>query len=313
MGSDWSRPPESSSVCEDPLSESALKVASRGSPLALAQAATVAALLEATFAGLHAEIVVVETTGDRRVDVPLHEIGGQGVFAKEVQLAVLDGRADIAVHSAKDLPSATPEGLVLAAVPERLDPADVLVGRSLAGLGPGAVVATGSPRRRVLLSSLRPDLTFTELRGNMKSRLDTPGRDGVDAVVTAQAALERLGLASRAAERLDPFVVTPQVAQGAIGVEAREGSDAAGLLGAIDDRSVHDCVSAERSFLATLGAGCTAPVGAWCRAVADGFEIDGVLFDESSGQLLRASRRGHDPVELGRLVAEQLQASAADA
>ncbi len=288
------------------VSESRLRLASRGSPLAMAQATTVAHMLEAVHNSLSVEIVVVETVGDRRLDVPLHEIGGQGIFAKEVQLAVLEGRADLAVHSAKDLPSATPDGLVLAAIPERVDPADVLVGRSLAGLGPGALVATGSPRRKALLASLRPDLDFTELRGNMASRLAKPGTDGIDAVVAARAALERLGLLDLVAERFDPEEVTPQVAQGAIGVEVAVGTQAEALVRVIDDEAVHRCVDAERSFLATLGAGCTAPVGAWCTENDGELELRGVLFDEETGRLRRARHRGDDALALGAAVARDV-------
>ena len=288
------------------VSESRLRLASRGSPLAMAQATTVAHMLEAVHNSLSVEIVVVETVGDRRLDVPLHEIGGQGIFAKEVQLAVLEGRADLAVHSAKDLPSATPDGLVLAAIPARVDPADVLVGRSLAGRGPGALVATGSPRRKALLASLRPDLDFTELRGNMASRLAKPGTDGIDAVVAARAALERLGLLDLVAERFDPEEVTPQVAQGAIGVEVAAGTQAEALVRVIDDEAVHRCVDAERSFLATLGAGCTAPVGAWCTENDGELELRGVLFDEETGRLRRARHRGDDALALGAAVARDV-------
>lgn len=269
-------------------------------------------MLEMAHGGLTAEVVVVETTGDRRLDVPLHEIGGQGVFAKEVQTAVLEGRADVAVHSAKDLPSVTPAGLVLAAIPERVDPADVLVGRSLAGLGPGAVVATGSPRRRALLAALRPDLNFAELRGNMASRLARPGTQGIDAVVAARAALERLGVLDLAAERLDPEVVTPQVAQGAIGVEVATGSLAEEMVARIDDASAHRCVAAERAFLATLGAGCTAPIGAWCTDHEGHLELRGVLFDEDTGVLRRTRAAGLDPDRLGVQVANELLDPSAD-
>ena len=162
-----------------------LRLATRGSPLALAQAERVAGALRGAHPGLEVEVVQIETTGDQRTDEPLRTLGGQGIFVKEIQRALLDGAADLAVHSAKDLPALTPEELVLCAIPERLDPADVLVGRSLAGLGPGATIATGSPRRQHLLSELRPDLNFVELRGNMAARLAKPGTDGIDAVVAA--------------------------------------------------------------------------------------------------------------------------------
>src|SRR4051794_13815054 len=179
-----------------------LRAATRGSALARWQTDHVAGLL-----GADVDVVVVETTGDRRTDVAIHEMGGQGVFVKEVQAAVLDGRADIAVHSAKDLPSVTMPGLTIAAVPERADPRDALVGSTLEGLGAGARVATGSVRRRAQLAWLRPDLTFVGLRGNMGTRLERAGTPEIDAVVVAYAALQRLGWADRAAEVLSPAAV----------------------------------------------------------------------------------------------------------
>jgi hydroxymethylbilane synthase len=285
---------------------STLRLATRGSPLAVAQANRVAAMLTSHTLDLNVEIVVVETTGDRRTDVPLHEIGGQGVFVAEVQRAVLDGRADAAVHSAKDLPSTPPPGLLLAAVPERVDPADVLVGRSLAGLGPGALVATGSPRRRQLLAELRPDLAFTELRGNMATRLAAPGTRGIDAVVAASAALLRLGLVDQVAERLDPEVVTPQVGQGAIAIEAAPDCSSLEWFFDIDDAVAHRCVDAERAFLATLGAGCTAPVGAWCTEEAGRLTLRGMLYNEDAGEVVRYTMDGASPEPLGVAVATWL-------
>ena len=285
-----------------------LRLATRGSPLALAQADRVAASLRAAHSDLAVEVVVIETTGDRRTAEPLRELGGQGIFVKEIQRALLDGTADLAVHSAKDLPALTPDELVLCAVPERLDPADVLVGRSLAGLGPGATIATGSPRRQTLLAEMRPDLTFVELRGNMATRLARPGTDGIDAVVAASAALERLGLLHLVAERLDPTVVIPQVAQGAIALEARVGSAAAELAAAIDDSSAMRCVTAERSFLATLGAGCSVPVAAWCVERDGAFELRAVKVDEESGVVGRRVLTGLDPAALGRQAALELTA-----
>jgi len=248
-------------------------------------------------------MVVVETAGDRQSTTPLQEIGGQGIFVKEVQYALLEGDADLAVHSAKDLPGMTPADLELVAVPERLDPADVLVGRSLAGLGPGATVATGSPRRRALLGSIRPDLRLVELRGNMATRLASPGRDGIDAIVAAMAALIRLGATDLVAERLDPEVVTPQVGQGAIAVEALAGSDAAMLAAAIDDVDEHRCVETERAFLRAAGAGCTVPAGAWCSSVGGSLLIRAVA-QGADGALRRAELQGDDPERLGTAIAD---------
>ena len=285
-----------------------LRLATRGSPLALAQAERVAGALRGAHPGLEVEVVQIETTGDQRTDEPLRTLGGQGIFVKEIQRALLDGAADLAVHSAKDLPALTPEELVLCAIPERLDPADVLVGRSLAGLGPGATIATGSPRRQHLLSELRPDLNFVELRGNMAARLAKPGTDGIDAVVAAAAALERLGLTHLVADRLDPMVIVPQVAQGAIALEARAGSSASLLAAAISDDSALRCVRAERSFLATLGAGCSVPVAAWCTELEDGLVLRAVMVEESTGAVARLTLEGDDGVVIGRQAALELSA-----
>jgi hydroxymethylbilane synthase len=253
------------------------------------------------------EPVVVHTTGDDRHDVPVSALGGQGAFVKEVQVAVIEGRADVAVHSAKDLPSDTPAGLVLACVPERADPRDVLVGAALADLPAGAVVATGSVRRRAQLAWLRPDLTFCDLRGNMATRLERAERVG--AGVLALAALERLGLAARVAEVLDPGVMLPQVGQGALAAECRRDDTATRqLLEAIDDAAAHQAVRAERAFLAALGGGCSLPVGA--LAVLDGGQpgmvLHGMLASRDGRVLLRRQLPGDDPGELGRRLAEEL-------
>ncbi|HEY3673761.1 MAG TPA: hydroxymethylbilane synthase, partial [Acidimicrobiia bacterium] len=230
-----------------------LRVATRGSELARWQAHRVATLLGTSTLGIGTELVVVSTTGDQRTDIPIHAVGGTGIFVKEVQQAVLDGRADVAVHSAKDLPASdTPDGLVLAAVPERADPRDALVGSTLDALPAGARVATGSVRRRAQLASLRPDLTFAELRGNIATRLERAA--DYDAIVVAAAALVRLGLDDRADELLAPSVMLPQVAQGALAVECRaDDADTLARVVAIDDRLLHDAVDAERAYLAELG------------------------------------------------------------
>jgi hydroxymethylbilane synthase len=301
-----------------------LRLATRGSPLARWQAARVAALLGARPDPSTCEVVVVQTTGDRLAEVPIDRLGGLGAFVTEIQTAVLDGRADIAVHSAKDLPSVTPAGLELACIPERADPRDALVGSRLADLGPGARVATGSVRRRAQLSWLRPDLTFVDLRGNMATRLERAGREG--AGVVAVAALERLGLAGQIAEVLETGTLLPQVAQGALAVECRADDDEVRLvLGGIDDAVAHLAVTAERAFLAALGGGCTLPVGA--LATPSGYDaagdpdhgaapsdartsgelaLEGLLASRDGRILLRRRATGGDPVELGRRLAADL-------
>jgi len=279
----------------------ALRVATRGSVLARWQAERVATLL-----GGAVELVIVTTTGDAHTDTPIHAMGGTGVFVKEVQQAVLDGRADIAVHSAKDLPaSASPEGLVIAAVPERANPFDALVGSTLEALPAGARIGTGSVRRRAQLAAIRPDLTFAELRGNVPTRLEKASE--FDAIVVAAAALERLNLLERATAVLDPSVMLPMVAQGALAVECRADDDETRTrLASIDDALVHRVVDAERAFLAALGGGCNLP----CAALAhtDGAEIMiAALLASGDGRIvLRSSRHGRDPLVVGAEAAAEV-------
>jgi hydroxymethylbilane synthase len=284
-----------------------LRLATRGSPLALKQAELVAYGLVSAHPGITVEAVVVRTTGDRRPEVPLDRIGGQGVFAKEVQAAVADGRADVAVHSAKDLPSQTPPGLVLAAVPTRADPRDALVGSSLADLPAGAAVATGSARRRAQLANGRPDLTFVELRGNMGTRIDRAGDGSVHAVVVAVAALERLGWMDRVTEVLAPSVMLPQVGQGALALECRaDDESAAALLAALDDPDSHRAVAAERAFLAAAGGSCAAPVAAMAEADGDRLRLSVLVASGDGRVLVRTERAGTDPEALGREAADHL-------
>ncbi len=242
-----------------------LRLATRGSPQAIEQSGAVARAIEAA-TGLAVELITVQTTGDVRADVPLHVIGGQGVFVKEVQRAVLDGRADLAAHSSKDLPSQTEPGLQLGAFCVRRDARDVLIGRRLAGLADGATVATGSVRRRAQLGRRRPDLNFVELRGNIGTRLERIPEGG--AIVMAAAALDVLGLCDRVDEWLDVDEFVPAVGQGCVAVECRVGDERAlAALRAIDHPPTRAAVEIERAFLAELGAGCSMPVGAH---VADG-------------------------------------------
>ena len=247
------------------------------------------------------EVVVIETAGDRARDIPIHEMGGRGVFVKEVQAAVLDGRADIAVHSAKDLQSSPTPGLVIAAVPTREDPRDALVGATLDGLAVGARVATGSVRRRAQVAAARPDLTFVGLRGNVDTRLRKAAEVG--AIVVALAALRRLGYEDRVAEPLSPSIVLPQVAQGALAVECRsDDEEGRERLAAIDHSPSRLAVEAERAFLAQLGSGCDLPVGA---LYADG-RLTGMMATLDGRIVLRDSVEGDDPEALGRELAERL-------
>jgi hydroxymethylbilane synthase len=291
-----------------------LRLATRGSPLALWQAHRVAALLEA--AGSASTLVVVETLGDRRTDLPLEQLGGQGVFVKEVQAAVVRGEADAAVHSAKDLPSSAAlsvPDLVLAALPERGDPRDVLVGGRLDSLPTGSVVATGSARRRVQLANLRPDLTFAGLRGNLATRLATVGVGDVAAVVVAKAAIDRLAWSPSddlAVEVLEPEIMLPQVGQGALALECRaDDAVTRAALGAIHDVRLGPLVSAERAFLAELGGGCTLPVGAhaqWCGAGSSDLRLTGMMASADGVVVVRHTAEGSTATDLGRTVARYL-------
>ncbi len=245
-----------------------LRAATRSSPLARWQTDHVIDLLTAAHPGLEVEPVFLTAAPDEDLTKPISAIGGKGSFAKEVQAAVLDGRADLAVHSAKDLPSQTVPGLVLVAVPERGDARDVLVGSTLVDLPVGSVVATGSNRRRVQLQDLRPDLTFVELRGNIQRRVSIAGTTDdlgrtVTAIIAAGAAMLRQGMEDRIGDWLPPHVMVPQVGQGALAIECREDDDAtAGLLAAIEHAPTRRVVDAERSFLVALGGDCDLPAGA---------------------------------------------------
>jgi hydroxymethylbilane synthase len=283
-----------------------LRLATRRSPLALIQAKTVQQRLAAH--GIESELVLVDTRGDRDLKTDLTAIGGQGVFAVEIQRALLNGEADVAVHSAKDLPSVTPDGLSLASVPERLDASDVLVGRSLAGLGPGATVATGSPRRRALLLERRPDLQVVPLRGNMATRVAKAGADGIDAIIAAMAALERLDEMDIVSERLDPTWFVPQVGQGALALEARiDDVTTRASLAAISDPLALLAVTAERAFLEELGAGCSIPAGAHGVVEGETLTLRGVMLDLDGTASVRAEFAGTDPRDLGQLLATHLR------
>ncbi|MHB8380155.1 MAG: hydroxymethylbilane synthase [Acidimicrobiales bacterium] len=283
-----------------------LRLATRRSPLALIQARYVQGRLAEQ--GVESDLVLMETKGDRESGADLATMGGEGLFAVEIQYALLNGEADVAVHSAKDLPSSTPEGLSLVSVPERRDAADVLVGRSLAGLGPGATVATGSPRRRALLLERRPDLRIIGLRGNMAKRLEAAGQNGVDAVVAAMAAIERLDDTGLVSERLDPAWFVPQVGQGALGLEARVDDDEVReILRSINDEFAFKAVVAERAFLEELGAGCSIPAGANADVDGETVTLCGVMIAPDGSKSVRSELTGTDPHQVGSDLARLLR------
>jgi len=255
--------------------------------------------------GLEIETVVVETTGDRMVDTPIHQMGGKGVFVKEVQAAVLEGRADLAVHSAKDLPGASIDELVLAAVPPRGDPRDALVGHGLDSLPDGATVATGSVRRRAQLSHRRPDLHLVELRGNIGTRLAKVGQ--FDAIVMAAAAIDRLGIKRSDIFRLSVHEMLPQVGQGALAVECRRrDGEIRAMLSLIEDVVSRRAVDAERAFLVELGGDCDLPAGAHAMIVDDRVELTAMLASLDGRTVLNATGSGADADVVGRSAARTL-------
>ena len=253
------------------MSTAPLRIATRSSAQATTQATAVAESLAAA-SGRRVELVFVDTHGDRTqsAGVPLHSIGGQGVFVKEVQRAVLDGLADVAVHSAKDLPSEPADGLRISAFTARRDPRDVLVGSTLDGLAHESTVATGSVRRRAQLNAVRPDLRFAELRGNIGTRLEKVPDGG--AIVMALAALQILGLTDRVAETLPIEDFVPAVGQGCVAVECRsDDAETGAAVAHVDHLPSRRAVEIERAFLAELGSGCSLPVAG--HVTTDGFRV----------------------------------------
>jgi len=273
--------------------------------------------------GVPVELVVIKTRGDAEVDRPLHELEGKGFFTKEIEDALLAGRIDAAVHSLKDLPTRLPDGLALAAVPARADPAEALVIReagvaSIAGLPNGAKIGTSSLRRVAQVRYLRPDLEIVALRGNVPTRVQkvTEGRDGLAAALLAAAGLERLALTGRIAARLDPLVVMPAPGQGALGLEVRsDDRRTRAALAPLEDGESARHVAAERSLLAALEGGCQAPVAAWI-GIGDsglGARLFGrvTALDGSVQITASAEMDAREPAAVGVAVADLLKAQGA--
>lgn len=293
-----------------------LRIGTRGSRLALFQTQRVVDVLRGRHPTLECETVVVSTQGDRDKRTPLSEIGGQGVFAKELQQAVLDGEIDCGVHSVKDLTSVLPDGLTLAAVLDRADPRDVLISRhpgGLAGLPEGAKVGTSSRRRMAQLRIARPDLQPIELRGNVDTRLskvlDDP--DGpYDAAILAAAGVERLGWESKISEYLDVSIFTPAPGQAALGVDCRIGDRTTrGLLAEIADPNETLAVEAERAFLRTIGGGCRSPLAAYASVEGEIIRMWCMYADETMDRIATAEDEAdvEDGVALGERLARTLQ------
>ena len=286
-------------------------VGSRGSPLSLAQTDEVLRPMRSLHPGREFVVVTISTGGDKRKDAPLLSME-RGMFAKEIELALLAGEIDFAVHSAKDLPADLPEGLALGAFGARKDPRDVLVnstGATLMQMPEGSRLGTGSPRRTAHLKALRPDIEVVPIRGNVGTRIEK-ARDGqYDGVVLAAAGLIRLGRQNEITEYLSPDVFTPEVGQGALAVQARSSdSEALEMLVGLDDRPTSAAVLAERAFLRTVGGGCKAPVAAYGRFEANEMRISAMaaLPDGSRVVRIEMTAEPDDPESSGKRVAEAL-------
>ncbi|MBI2467562.1 MAG: hydroxymethylbilane synthase, partial [Candidatus Rokubacteria bacterium] len=284
---------------------------------ALRQAEVLADALRRAWPHLAVELIPIRTSGDRLPDANLALVGGKGLFVREIDEALLDGRIELAVHSLKDLPAALPAGLVLAAFPERDDPRDVLVSRAgggLAALPRGARVGTASLRRRVQLQALRPDLAVELIRGNVDTRLRKLDEGLYDAVVLAAAGLHRLGIARSTAEVLDATRMLPAVGQGTLAVEARA-DDAATrrLVGVLDHADTRVAAEAERGFLTAIGGSCTTPLAAYARREQGVFRLDALVATPDGARILRDGAEGdpRDAAALGRRVAERMLAAGA--
>ena len=271
-----------------------LRIGTRGSRLARAQAEWVRARLAEAHSRLDPELVIIRTSGDRFLDVPLSAVGGKGLFVKEIEEALVRRDVDLAVHSLKDLPIGLADGLVLGAVPKREDPRDVVITRApggLASLGAGARVGTSSLRRAALVRAQRSDLEVVALRGNVDTRLEKLARGEIDAIVLAAAGLARLGLAPANVEAFDPASFVPAIGQGALALECRD-DEVRALLAPLDHTDSRHAVTAERGFLAAVSGSCVTPLGAWAT-IADGMlHLRGLIADPDGTRIVRGAADG---------------------
>jgi len=288
-----------------------IRIATRRSELALVQARGVAARIAAAL-GAETELVPLETRGDRLQGARLAELGGKGLFVKEIEEALLDGRADVAVHSAKDLPAELAAGLRLAAFPPRADPRDALVGRGrglrFEDLPPAARIGTGSVRRTAQLLAARPDLRVVPLRGNVSTRLRKLDEQGLDALVLACAGLDRLGLADRIGQRLAPELLLPAPGQGILALETRADDPLADALAAVGDAWASRAARAERAFLARVEGDCRVPVAALAEPDGDALRVRGLVASLDGARLARGEARERDPERAGDAAARAMLA-----
>jgi hydroxymethylbilane synthase len=285
-------------------------IGSRGSQLALWQARHISSCLQKL--GVETRLEIIKTTGDKITDVPLAQVGGKGLFTKEIEEALLAGSIDLAVHSLKDMPTGLPVGLTLAAIPEREDPRDAFIGKPLAELGAGSKVGTSSLRRAAQLHALGRGLVTENLRGNVDTRLRKLDEGDYDAIVLAAAGLRRLGWADRIRELIDPDVMCPAAGQGALAIETRDdGGVAQQVTGGLNHAATNAAVTAERSLLATLEGGCEVPIGAYAHFEGRVLHLTAIVASPDGTRMMREKASGCEPVTLGRELGERMLASGA--
>ncbi len=279
-----------------PLTMNIVRIGTRGSPLALWQAEWIRSQVLALHPDCEAEIEKIKTTGDKILDVPLAKVGGKGLFVKEIETALLEGRVDIAVHSMKDMPAEVLQGLCIGVVPERENPFDVLIARngySFKDLPQGARVGSSSLRRGAQVRHIRPDITVHPLRGNLDTRIRKLETEGLDAIVLAAAGVRRLGLEARITEYLPENIMLPAIGQGALAIEMREGDDTTEqLIAPLDHRETRFAVESERAFLSRLEGGCQVPIAAHAKIDGDVISLTGLVAEVDGSVLLRETITG---------------------
>jgi hydroxymethylbilane synthase len=278
-----------------------LRIGSRGSQLALWQANHISAVLRAR--GHEVEIEVIHTTGDKITDVALAKVGTKGMFTKEIEEALADGRIDLAVHSLKDLPTELPKGFEIAAITERQDPRDAFCSKRysrIEDLPHGARVGTSSLRRQAQLKAIRPDLDIHPLRGNVDTRLRKLEQGEYDAIILASAGLKRLGKTELIQQIIPADIMCPAAGQGALGIEIREGdAKTRDMLMFLNDSNARAATTCERALLNSLGGGCQVPIGAFAEVRDGGLHLNSIVADPDGSRVLRDSRDGNDPETLG--------------
>ena len=284
-----------------------LTIGSRGSQLALWQARHIQSRIQSF--GIETRLEIIHTTGDKITDVALSKVGTKGLFTKEIEEALLARTIDLAVHSLKDMPTDLPAGLTLAAIPEREDPRDALIGHSLASLSSAAHIGTSSLRRAAQLRALRPDFQIDNIRGNLDTRLRKLDEGQYDAIVLASAGLRRLGWENRITELLDPEIMCPAVGQGALAVETRDdGGEAYQLCKRLEHEATRIAVTAERAVLASLGGGCQVPIGAYATVSNGDIHLRAIVVSPDGTQIIRkhASGPSSDAAIIGRAIGDEL-------